>query len=246
MNSLGTLDLLDLLARTSNQLESQWMVAGPQPAGSTTLTVAYTNSVSVDGTPLVPTIAPSAAVLYEGARLSILSGANQGWSTTILGISSTVGSNQLATETTITVADPIPAPLTGPTDALAGLDGELLEIRTIPGASGANSTAWAINQSVSANTPILTTPWTAPADGELVMKIYLPASGTAATATVTETQDTTAETGAAASAPGLLNSGEALTPGNWYAFTLPVLGGYTYNPQISVSETVVWNAYFQR
>lgn len=213
-----------LLARhVRGILQDNWMAAAAVAAGATAFAITTADHAAV-----VPNLLTSQTSSLAGATLEWTSGNNAGVITTVLTVA-TVGG-----VTTITTADAIPNAITAGDEFVVyrGLNDSVL--------------AWAVNQSVSAATAILASPWTAPGNGTLEMKVYIPASGSAATATVVETANTTPGTGGASSAPGVLNAGTTLEPGNWYAFTFPVLAGYQYQIETSVAQTIIWNAYWQR
>lgn len=136
--SLGTLDLFDALLRTSQAVASDWMVAADAAAGTTTITVALLDSVDPSGAALIPTIGASDQASFIGARVVWLSGTNQGFTTRITAIASTLNSAGLATTTTLTLADALPAKASGPTytvattGAITGPDGDVLAIYRAP------------------------------------------------------------------------------------------------------------------
>lgn len=239
--SLGTLDLVDALSRVSNTLEAQWMVAANTAAAATECTVAIVDGVDAAGALLVPTIGPSDTSLFLGARLVVLSGANQGFSTTITAITSTPAKD-LATTTTLTVADAFPAALAGPTDAAAGDSGDLLQIQVVPQNADATQLGWAYNGTPDVNANALTDNFVAPGNGTLHHNITIIASGAAATMTMVRVTPSGSTTGAASSILQVLNAGATLSPGDVYGFDTLTIAGLQYNWQTSVSQQVIWDA----
>ena len=239
--SLGTLDLLDALSRTSHTLEAQWMVAATTAAGVTTCTVAIADAVDIAGNLLIPTIGPSDASLFLGARLTVLSGANQGFSTIITGIVS-APANALATTTTLTVADAFPAALAGPVDAAAGDAGDLLQLSVIPASAAGARVAWSYNGTPSAGTDALPTAWVAPGNGKLVHNITIAGGGSAATMTLVRITPTGSSTGASGSVLEILNANATLSPGAVYGFETVTLAGLQYNFQTTVAQQIIWDA----
>ena len=239
--SVGTLDLLDALSRTSNTLEAQWMVAANTAAAATQCTVAIIDGIDAAGNLLIPTIGPSDVSLFLGARLVVLSGANQGFATTITAIASTPAGD-MATTTTLTVADPFPAALAGPADAAAGDSGDLLQIQVVPQNADATQLGWSYNGTPAAATNALTKNFVAPGNGTLHHNITIIASGAAATMTLVRVTPTSATTGASSSVLQVLNAGADLSPGDMYGFETVTIAGLQYNFQTSVSQQVIWDA----
>ena len=248
--SLSQHEWRDLLAGyTTRVLVGDWVAGAPADAGATTFAVvmADTADASAASAGTVPIVGAADAANFTAARILFgrgiegpmaaaepRTGMNFGFSTTVRSVLTTIANNGVAT-TDLTLTDALPQALS------AGDRFTIFAAENRP-----TQTAWALNVQATANQPLLSDPWTAPGDGVVEMKVLIPGSGQAATASVVETQNTTATTGAASSGTGTLNAGAALEPGDWYGFTIPVLRGYLYNVQTSISQTILWNAVYRK